>query len=122
MRISDWSSDVCSSDLNPRSILYQAQRLAEHVAALPTLLGDGMPEEPQRLAAMLAARLAPMTGDMLGMADLADAERRLLDLSDAIGQRYFLQRDRKGVGQGKMGSVRVGLGGRRIITKKKINI
>src|SRR3546814_3613185 len=92
MRISDWSSDVCSSDLNPRSILYQAQRLAEHVAALPTLHGDGMPEEPQRLAAMLAARLAPMTGDMLGMADLADAESRLLDLSDAIGQRYFLQR------------------------------
>jgi hypothetical protein len=41
---------------------------------------------------MLAARLAPLTGDILGMADLADAESRLLDLSDAIGQRYFLQR------------------------------
>jgi len=77
---------------NPRSIVYQAQRLAEHVTALPTLHGDGMPEAPQRLAAMLAARLAPLTGDILGMADLADAESRLLDLSDAIGQRYFLQR------------------------------
>ena len=77
---------------NPRSIVYQAQRLAEHVTALPTLHGDGMPEAPQRLAAMLAARLAPLTGDILCMADLADAESRLLDLSDAIGQRYFLQR------------------------------
>jgi len=77
---------------NPRSIVYQAQRLAEHVAALPALHGDGMPEEPQRLAAMLAARLAPLTGDALSVADLADAESRLLGLSDAIGQRYFLQR------------------------------
>jgi hypothetical protein len=28
---------------------------------------------------------------MLTMADMADAESRLLALSDAIGQRYFLQ-------------------------------
>lgn len=77
---------------NPRSIAYQVQRLAEHVAALPMLHADGMPEEPQRLAGALAARLAPLTGNVLTVADLADAERRLLDLSDAIGQRYFLQR------------------------------
>ncbi|PJG48402.1 hypothetical protein CAF53_09235 [Sphingobium sp. LB126] len=77
---------------NPRSIVYQAQRLAEHVAALPTLHTDGMPEEPQRLAAVLAAGLAPLTGDMLTMDDLRDTEIRLLGLSDAIGQRYFLQR------------------------------
>ena len=77
---------------NPRSIVYQLQRLAEHVAALPTLRADGMPEEPQRLAAMLAARLSPLTGDGLSLNDLADTESRLLGLSDAIGQRYFLQR------------------------------
>ena len=34
---------------------------------------------------------APLTGDMLTMADIAAAETRLLALSDAIGQRYFLQ-------------------------------
>jgi uncharacterized circularly permuted ATP-grasp superfamily protein/uncharacterized alpha-E superfamily protein len=76
---------------NPRAIAYQALRLAEHVAALPTLRADGMPEEPRRLADALVARLAPLTGDMLTMADIADAESRLLGLSDAIGQRYFLQ-------------------------------
>ncbi|MEC3912482.1 circularly permuted type 2 ATP-grasp protein [Sphingobium sp. CR2-8] len=76
---------------NPRAIAYQALRLAEHIAALPTLRGDGMPEEPRRLADALAARLAPMTGDMLTQADIADVESRLLALSDAIGQRYFLQ-------------------------------
>ena len=36
-------------------------------------------------------QLAPLTGDMLTMADIAAAETRLLALSDAIGQRYFLQ-------------------------------
>jgi hypothetical protein len=50
-----------------------------------------MPEEPRRLADALAARLAPLTGDTLTMADIADVENRLLRLSEAIGQRYFLQ-------------------------------
>ncbi|MGW8201103.1 circularly permuted type 2 ATP-grasp protein [Sphingomonas bisphenolicum] len=76
---------------NPRAIAYQAARLAEHVAALPTLRADGMPEEPRRLADALVARLAPLTGDMLTMGDIGDVESRLLRLSDAIGQRYFLQ-------------------------------
>ncbi|WP_420146097.1 circularly permuted type 2 ATP-grasp protein [Sphingobium sp.] len=76
---------------NPRAIAYQMSRLAEHISALPTLRVDGMPEEPRRLADALAARLAPLTGDMLTMADIADVESRLLHLSDAIGQRYFLQ-------------------------------
>lgn len=77
--------------INPRAIVYQAMRMAEHVAALPTLRADGMPEEPRRLADALVARLAPLTGDMLTMADIGDAEGRLFALSDAIGQRYFLQ-------------------------------
>jgi uncharacterized alpha-E superfamily protein len=76
---------------NPRAIAWQALRLAEHVAALPTLRADGMPEEPARQADALAARLAPLTGDTMTMADISDAESRLMRLSDAIGQRYFLQ-------------------------------
>ena len=77
--------------VNPRALAWQAQRLADHVAALPTLRADGLPEEPRRIAGALAAQLAPLTGDMLTMADIAAAETRLLALSDAIGQRYFLQ-------------------------------
>jgi uncharacterized alpha-E superfamily protein len=76
---------------NPRAIAYQASRLADHIAALPVLRGDGMPEEPRRLADALVARLAPLSGDVLTMADINDVESRLLRLSDAIGQRYFLQ-------------------------------
>ena len=77
--------------VNPRALAWQAQRLADHVAALPTLRADGLPEEPRRIAGALAAQLAPLTGDMLTMAEIAAAETRLLALSDAIGQRYFLQ-------------------------------
>ncbi|HUD94643.1 MAG TPA: circularly permuted type 2 ATP-grasp protein [Sphingobium sp.] len=77
--------------INPRAIVYQAMRMAEHVAALPTLRADGMPEEPRRLADALVARLAPLTGDMMTMAEISEAESRLFALSDAIGQRYFLQ-------------------------------
>ena len=76
---------------NPRAISYQVRQIAEHIAALPTLRADGMPEEPRRLADALVARLAPLIGDMLTMGDMADVEASLLALSDAIGQRYFLQ-------------------------------
>jgi uncharacterized circularly permuted ATP-grasp superfamily protein/uncharacterized alpha-E superfamily protein len=82
---------VALEPYNPRAIVYQAQRLADHVAALPTLRADGMPEEPRRLADALVARLSPLTGDMLTIGDIDDVETRLLALSDAIGQRYFLQ-------------------------------
>ncbi|WP_370169665.1 circularly permuted type 2 ATP-grasp protein [Sphingobium abikonense] len=76
---------------NPRALAWQALRLAEHVAALPTLRGDGMPEEPRSIADALVGQLQPLTGDRLTMDHVADAERRLIALSDAIGQRYFLQ-------------------------------
>ncbi|MCC4232018.1 circularly permuted type 2 ATP-grasp protein [Sphingobium soli] len=82
---------IALEPFNPRALAWQALRLAEHVAALPTLRADGMPEEPRRIADALVAQLKPLTGDMLTMDHIADAERRLLALSDAIGQRYFLQ-------------------------------
>ncbi len=82
---------IALEPFNPRALAWQTLRLAEHVAALPTLRGDGMPEEPRRIADALVAQLKPLTGDVLTMDHIADAERRLLALSDAIGQRYFLQ-------------------------------
>ena len=59
--------------------------------SIPEPRADGMPEEPRRIADALVVQLKPLTGDMLTMDHIADAERRLLALSDAIGQRYFLQ-------------------------------
>lgn len=76
---------------NPRSLVYQVDLLADHLRRLPTLRSDGMPEAQVIQANALLASLAPLTGETLAMADVGKLETRLLALSDAIGQRYFLQ-------------------------------
>src|SRR3546814_2640320 len=83
MRISDWSSDVCSSDLIRQLLLAEAERLAID------------PGE------RLDAQGRPLAAD--------DAK------IDALLEREV--RDRKSVVSGKSVSVRVDLGGRRIIKK-----
>src|SRR3546814_17644363 len=98
MRISDWSSDVCSSDLVAR-LQRDVQGLAGRLHAAAQLAALG---QCHRLAAVLVA-----------------VE---LDLVVLVKQRAFAgqrqQRDRKSVVSGKSVSVRVDLGGRRIIKKK----
>src|SRR3546814_16163502 len=86
MRISDWSSDVCSSDL--RSAAWLA------------------PPDVRRRHRQEQAR--PQIDALRGAID--DALRRLSPKSD-----------RKSVVQGKRVSVRVHLGGRRILQKTKLS-
>src|SRR3546814_19932906 len=95
MRISDWSSDVCSSDLL-RRIAELLGRRGNHLDDA----GDVVDPGGDRLD---AARRLPRHG--LPAADLyRDVLRRL---------------DRKSVVSGKSVSVRVDLGGRRFIKTKK---
>src|SRR3546814_11691884 len=95
MRISDWSSDVCSSDLKGG--------LAGHV-------GTGHQPEAAGLALLIVRSIfqPAVVGDEA--ARLRRGERRL-------DHRI----DRKSVVSGKGWSVRVVLGGRRILKKKKKN-
>src|SRR3546814_11118655 len=94
MRISDWSSDVCSSDLPPR-------RLA-------------MAELQQEGGNLLARRFASEQHHLvLRRRQLAGGHDQQAPLQ--LGQ---LDEDRKSVVEGKSVSVRVDLGGRRIIKKK----
>src|SRR3546814_18530752 len=95
MRISDWSSDVCSSDLLRR----ERVALIDEAAALDA-------ELPLRRALDFWARVDTVDGhavdramDVMALAPLAD---------------------RKSVVEGKSVSVRVDLGGRRHIKQKKI--
>src|SRR3546814_19608319 len=101
MRISDWSSDVCSSDLQAMGALhavYAAER-ARH-----------------------ADRAALVAAD--GHLDLAGTDQRAAARRRAAGRLAHLPRimhrtgDRKIVVEGKIVSVRVDLGGRRILKKK----
>src|SRR3546814_13025515 len=107
MRISDWSSDVCSSDLHqavdrqPRVRGFGEQRgqVGNGAAALLLLAADIDLHEQLRLPARLGAGLGERPH-----------ERRAVDRVD---------RDRKSAVSGKSVSVRVDLGGRRMIKKKK---
>src|SRR3546814_13497561 len=101
MRSSDWSSDVCSSDLEMefgvvKACIEQAIELVlECVGPLQELQG---PIRPTGVRSSKWSRL----------------ESRYA--APACG--HALRRDRKSVGAGKSVSVRVDLGGRRIINNK----
>lgn len=76
---------------NPRSLAFQTERIAEHLARLPVLGDDDMAEPQQAQATALQAIVATtaaaaLDGDLMG-----EVERRLAALSDAIARRYFLQ-------------------------------
>src|SRR3546814_12839145 len=105
MRISDWSSDVCSSDLCARMLLAMgadAERLwlCDIHGVLHSERAD-LNRWTQRFARATEART---------LADVAAGADVLIGVS-AAG-------DRKSVVWGKSVSVRVALGGRRIIKKK----
>src|SRR3546814_18608513 len=109
MRISDWSSDVCSSDL-----VQQPAALADHLQeALPGMM-------------VLAVGLEVL-GEVLdalgeeGDLDLGGAGVHVVGsvALDQVGLAFPGQGDRKSVVSGESVTVRVDLGGGRIIKKKK---
>src|SRR3546814_19420425 len=104
MRISDWSSDVCSSDLGLRLC-----------AGLPL----GAPWQ-------VASEYIAVVGRLHGLAIMANAlspcQGGVKAILVAINNRLRTGTDWKKVVSGKSVSVRVELGGRRILKKKKRNI
>src|SRR3546814_19729882 len=121
MRISDWSSDVCSSDLISMSIL-TADRAAFR-EALPhggRLIGLDVGTKTIGIALCDAG---------WSIASPAHTVSRGKFSKDKIALAAFLEQQqvkgvviglaRKSVVEGKSVSVRVDLGGRRIIKKKK---
>src|SRR3546814_12568599 len=94
MRISDWSSDVCSSDLAHRALWRRNGR------ACP------------------AGSTARNAGSSQSGAD-NDGPSRNPHPCDRASSSARLRQDRKSVVSGKSVSVRVDLGGRRIIKNKK---
>src|SRR3546814_12151524 len=104
MRISDWSSDVCSSDLG-------AAAAGEIQAALALALRRVAPGEISRCLLVVAGqRLVGRVGDTVAQRLQVEHAEQRVAAADV---------DRKSVVEGKSVSVRVDLGGRRIIKKKK---
>src|SRR3546814_13191067 len=102
MRISDWSSDVCSSDLLAAGlvviVVLVVQPFRQHLAG-------------GRQHAAVAERGERRAG--------VEQAGGLQFLHARQGVERFQAEDRKSVVSGKSVSVRVDLGGRRIIKKKK---
>src|SRR3546814_12118388 len=104
LRISDWRSDVCSSDLQ----------------ALQVHLDTALCRVPDR-AVDKAVQVEVAPEFAVDAAEQVFVERRRHAQGVVVGgdhDRRNLQ-ERKSVVEGKSVSVRVGLGGRRIIKKKK---
>src|SRR3546814_12803214 len=103
MRISDWSSDVCSSDLRDEVL-----EAGKDAGAADLGVGEGEPEaEAQRI----------------GQEDGQQPHRR--QHADEDQERFPVEQPSEPAGRseerrvGKSGSVRVDLGGGRSINKKK---
>ncbi len=75
----------------PRSLMFQVNTICDHIAALPSLGEDMMPEAPLLEARALQGPLRAVTIEAFDAALLKETERRLLVLSDTIAARYFLQ-------------------------------
>src|SRR3546814_17670603 len=102
MRISDWSSDVCSSDLYRRAKgtpLHDGARLIGHAPLRCARRREGG-ARPEARAAQSISYSEVSGGDQL----------------------RFLKRDRKRVVSGKRVSVSVAVGGRLLIKKKRKRI
>src|SRR3546814_7178108 len=105
MRISDWSSDVCSSDLSVKALVL--------VTAASTLF-NGNADYPNFVNSEGTPFFNP-NYQKEKWEKAAQACREAIDLCHSVG----MELDRKSVVWGKSVSVRVDLGGRGIITKKK---
>jgi uncharacterized alpha-E superfamily protein len=85
---------------NPRSVGFQFMTINDHLATLPALHLDGVPEEPQRLAARLATDLETTTAQDIDNAVVLAFEQRISGFADAVAARYFLRRQKGVVGAG----------------------
>ncbi len=76
---------------NTRSLAFQVLTLKEHLAALPSLLEDGMLEEPNRILLTLSTQVETGDAAHLPVEEMEAFEQTLMRLSGAVADRYFLQ-------------------------------
>src|SRR3546814_13642347 len=112
MRISDWSSDVCSSDLVkavPDTVTAAFGEFMEAFETFKDVNDRRLGEIEEKLTSDVVTR------------DRMDRIGRAMDEQKTLLDQMLVKKDRKRVVEGKSVSVRVDLGCRSIITKKKAN-
>src|SRR3546814_20595748 len=127
MRISDWSSDVCSSDLEI-SVDILVDRLVGDVADQE---GCGAGDGGEQGLAGAVLRRHQQDDDPEGMrlhtGEAVAGEDGVVEQQRAGKEQRDLEQrgdppDRKSVVSGKSVSVRLGIGGRRLLKKKQKNL
>src|SRR3546814_16144934 len=110
MRISDWSSDVCSSDLKLRV----AQAELDRMRSDAQFFAEQIAQIEQRANWLRA--ILPRDRQLAALREQADEIRDAIASAEASISNM---QDRKSGVAGKRVSVRVDTGGRRILKKKK---
>ncbi len=82
---------VVLDPFNTRSIAFQIFAVKDHLLGLPTLVEDGMMEEPRRITLALATRVEIEEAQNLDTPVILELEQDLMRLSTAVADRYFLQ-------------------------------
>src|SRR3546814_20264842 len=121
MRISYWSSDVCSSDLGRPA--GSAHALGAGIILADPVLQQCLEDRHPFLDQKFAAALGEHDGELAGGAGIGGCGGRAeMFEAHAIGRNSgcgLLIEERKSGGEGKRGVGRVGPGGRRSSQKKK---
>jgi uncharacterized alpha-E superfamily protein len=78
---------------NPRSLLFQLQRMRSHLEALPGHLVEGVLSPASRLAIRLVTDLHTTEPEQIEADRLLGLETLLMRLSEQVAQQYFALRD-----------------------------
>src|SRR3546814_20852617 len=114
MRISDWSSDVCSSDLIPAPPCCHPHHITTERETMLDWIAD-----PNIWASLLTLTFLEIVLGIDNIIFLSIITDRFAENRRVLAQRLGL--DRKNVVEGKRVSVRVAICGRRIIKTNKNN-
>jgi hypothetical protein len=68
------------------------QTLQQHLATLPSLRNDGIPEAPQQMIARLATEIATSEARELDATIILALEQKISNFAQAVANRYFLRR------------------------------
>ena len=79
---------------NPRSAVFQLDRIEAHLAALPRRNGTGRLSPVQQVAASIATRLRTADAASVDGALILEIEQSLMKLSDAISSSYLTNKER----------------------------
>src|SRR3546814_13538989 len=120
MRISDWSSDVCSSDLQVKipTGIQSGREIRHRGAGMPVLQGRGRGDLVVRIEVETPTRLNARQKELLEAFRETDTGE---ECPESTGFFAKVKKDRKSVVEGKSVSVRVDLGGRRSMKKTKLH-